>query len=111
MPVIVKTDYNNLKEFIGKEKLNSRQIYWIQKLTEYNFRIKYWSGKSNPTDSLLWYLDYKSLKDEVAKELLLDIQAKLRGIFMIYYTVFLLEECKWFTIIVIEENSLENRPL
>ena len=109
--MIIKTDYNNLKGFIGKEKLNSRQIYWIQKLAEYDFRIKYWPGKSNPADSLLWYPDYKSLRDKVTEELLLDIQVKLRGIFIIYYTVFLLEEYKWFTIIVIKENSLENRPL
>ena len=57
------------------------------------------------------YLDYKPLRDKVAKELLLDIQVKFKGIFIIYYTIFLLEEYKWFTIIVIEENSLENRPL
>ena len=39
--VLVLTDYNNLRRFIGTKSLSSRQVCWAQKLFCYHFCIDY----------------------------------------------------------------------
>jgi hypothetical protein len=108
-PVTVKTDHDNLKRFMDKERLNGRQVRWIQKLAEYDFRIEYRPGKSNPADGPSRRPDHKPRTDEVSEELLPDIRAKLRGIFMTRYAVFPPLERRLFAMMALNENSLGGR--
>ena len=50
-PVVVKTDHNNLKYFMTKRKLNSRQMRWAEELAAFDFVLEYRTGSSNPADS------------------------------------------------------------
>ena len=50
--ILVLTDHNNLRAFMGVKKLSGRQIRWAQELSTYNFRIDYRAGKRNPADGL-----------------------------------------------------------
>src|SRR5437588_10212915 len=45
-PIQVITDHNNLRYFMTTTKLNQRQVYWAEKLAQYDFQINYWPGKS-----------------------------------------------------------------
>ena len=45
--VLVLTNYNNLRRFMGTKSLSSKQIHWAQKLSRYHFRIDYSQGKAN----------------------------------------------------------------
>ena len=50
LPVVVKTDHNNLKYFMTKRKLNSRQMRWAEELAAFDFVLEYRTGSSNPAD-------------------------------------------------------------
>ena len=45
--VFVLMDHNNLRCFMDTKSLNSRQVCWAQKLSQYHFRIDYCQGKVN----------------------------------------------------------------
>jgi Reverse transcriptase (RNA-dependent DNA polymerase)/RNase H-like domain found in reverse transcriptase/Integrase zinc binding domain/Chromo (CHRromatin Organisation MOdifier) domain len=49
-PIVVKTDHNNLKYFMTKRKLNSRQARWAEELAAFDFVLEYRAGRSNPAD-------------------------------------------------------------
>ena len=50
------TNHNNLRWFIDMKSLNSRQVYWAQKLSRYYFQIDYRQGKANKAaDALSQY--------------------------------------------------------
>lgn len=108
--VIVKTDHDNLKRFMQK-KLNGRQVRWAQKLSEFDFRIEYRPGRSNPADGPSRRPDHKPLTDEVAEELLPSIRAKLKGVFMTRRAVFTHQNRQVFIAMKPVENPLENRTL
>ena len=46
----ILTDHNNLRGFMGTQKLSRRQAGWALKLTAYDFEIKHRAGKTNPAD-------------------------------------------------------------
>jgi hypothetical protein len=48
--IVVKTDHNNLKYFMTKRKLNSRQARWAEELAAFDFALEYRTGSSNPAD-------------------------------------------------------------
>ena len=103
--VIVKTNHNNLKKFMTG-KLNARQVRWAQKLAEFDFRIEYRAGKSNPADGPSRRPDHKPIIDEVEQELLPSLKAKLKGVFMTRYAVFTHLERRVFAVAEPVENSL-----
>ena len=43
-PFEVHTDHQGLQYFFTKQKLNSRQASWGQKLSEFNFKVLYKKG-------------------------------------------------------------------
>ncbi len=45
--VLVLTDHNNLQRFMDTKSLSSRQVWWVQELSRYHFRIDYRQGKTN----------------------------------------------------------------
>lgn len=61
--ILVLTDHNNLKMFMETICLSSRQIWWAQKLLQYNFKIDYRAGSKNLADTLS-----RSLTDIDAKQ-------------------------------------------
>ena len=109
--VIVKTDHDNLKKFMTG-KLNARQVRWAQKLAEFDFRIEYRPGKSNPADGPSRRPDHKPLINEVEEELLPSLKAKLKGVFMTRYAVFTHLERRVFAAAELVENSsgIRNPP-
>ena len=55
-PVTVLTDHKNLKYFTTTHKLNHHQTCWNEFLSEFNFKIIYWSEVINcVTDTLTHY--------------------------------------------------------
>ena len=57
--ITVLTDHKNLEYFLTTKVLNRRQARWAEILGNYNFVIKYVSGKSNvKSDALSHRLDY-----------------------------------------------------
>jgi hypothetical protein len=50
IPISVITDHNNLRYFMSQRQLNRRQSRWAMELSEFNFRLSYSPGKSNPAD-------------------------------------------------------------
>jgi hypothetical protein len=62
--IVIKTDYNNLKYFITKRKLNSRQIRWAEELAIFDFILEYRPGHSNPADRPLRRPDFAADIDE-----------------------------------------------
>jgi len=50
-PVSVITDHNNLRYFMSQRQLNRRQSRWAMELSEFNFRLSYAPGNSNPADA------------------------------------------------------------
>jgi hypothetical protein len=56
--IIIRIDYNNLKYFIIKKRLNKKQTRWAKKLVKFDFKIKYYLEVINFTNSLSRRLDY-----------------------------------------------------
>ena len=50
IPISIITDHNNLRYFMSQRQLNRRQSRWAMELSEFNFRLSYSPGKSNPAD-------------------------------------------------------------
>jgi len=77
-PIIVLTDHNNLRYFMKTTSLNRRQSRWALALAEYDFEIKYRTGKTNPADGPSRRPDYDGgADDEIC---LPTLQNKLRNI-------------------------------
>jgi hypothetical protein len=47
LTIMVFTIYQNMRYFMTSKVLNQHQIYWEEKLFEYDFRIVYRSGSKN----------------------------------------------------------------
>ena len=60
--IVVLTDYANLVWFMTTLNLTQRQLKWVKKLTEYDFKVIYWEGKKNSADDLLRQFDYELSK-------------------------------------------------
>jgi hypothetical protein len=45
--LVVKTNHNNLRHFMGQKDLNERRQKWVSKLQAYDFDIKYVKGRKN----------------------------------------------------------------
>ncbi len=58
--VLVLIDHNNLCRFIDIKNLNSRQVCWAQKLSQYHFRIDYRQGKANVAADVLPHFSQRS---------------------------------------------------
>ena len=43
--MIVNTDHNNLTYFKAAQKLNQKQVCWMQELVEFDFELQHVSGK------------------------------------------------------------------
>ena len=50
--------FNLNSKFVIKSKLTVRQVYALKELCEYDFKIIYQPGRSNPADRLSKHLDY-----------------------------------------------------
>ncbi len=48
--IVVYSNYNNLKYFLIKKTLSDRQVCQAEGLGEFDFLIKYYTGKSNLAD-------------------------------------------------------------
>ena len=77
--VIVLTDHNNLKYFMTTKALNPRQARWAETLAQFDFEIRYRTGKSNPADGPSRRPDYKPSDDERATVGLPTLQSKLQA--------------------------------
>ena len=104
--VIVKTDHQNLKDFLVNPKPNRRQVRWIQQLAEYDFVIEYRPGKSNPADGPSRRPDHKPEGDEVVELLLPSLREKLRGAYRSLDVVLVGEERQ----ILALQSSRESSP-
>ena len=62
--IVVKTDHNNLKYFMTKRKLNSRQMRWAEELAAFDFVLEYRPGRSNPADGPSRRPDFAAGVDE-----------------------------------------------
>ncbi|GAA5958537.1 hypothetical protein JCM8115_002497 [Rhodotorula mucilaginosa] len=51
LPVVVKSDHNNLSYFRTCRQLNARQARWYCDLVEFDFVIQHLPGKKNPADA------------------------------------------------------------
>ena len=62
---IVKTDHNNIKFFLKKQKIEGKRARWALKLSEYDYEIQHIAGKQNTlADSLSRRPDYMEGKIE-----------------------------------------------
>src|SRR6266516_2204659 len=77
--VIVLTDHNNLKYFMTTKALNPRQARWAETLAQFDFEIRYRTGKSNPADGPSRRPDYKPTGDERATVAVPTLQGKLQA--------------------------------
>ena len=59
-PIKVLIDHNNLEYFMTIKVLSGQQARQAEALLQYNFKIMYCPGKTNPANRLLRYLDYKT---------------------------------------------------
>ena len=50
---MIKINYKNFIEFIIKNKLNRKQVYWVETLVEYYFKIKYIKSNNNIRANIL----------------------------------------------------------
>ena len=55
---LVLTDHTNLWFFMMTTKLSCRQAQWAEKLSAFDFWVKYRAGKKNPADELSRQSDY-----------------------------------------------------
>jgi hypothetical protein len=80
-PFTVKTDHRNLLSFMKTKNLNSRQVRWAERLSEYHFVIQHSPGKINPADGPSRRPDYtegahieaKHAADTMLKQLQLQL--------------------------------------
>ncbi len=77
--VVVLTDHNNLKYFMSTKALNPRQARWAETLAQFDFEIRYRTGKSNPADGPSRRPDYKPTGDERATVAVPTLQGKLQA--------------------------------
>ncbi len=61
--ICVITDHNNLRYFMMIKKLNAQQMHWAEKLTAFNFHIKYHRDKLNSANASLRRLNIMKLND------------------------------------------------
>ncbi|SLM35176.1 t18348probable pol truncated-rice blast fungus magnaporthe gypsy retrotransposon [Lasallia pustulata] len=47
LPVEIFTDHKALEHFMNSKELTRRQVRWVEKLSEYNFKIMYQTGAKN----------------------------------------------------------------
>ena len=78
--VIVLMDHNNLKYFMSTKKLNPRQARWAETLAQFDFDIRYRTGKTNPADGPSRRPDYRPSDDRRATVALPTLQSKLQAI-------------------------------
>jgi hypothetical protein len=58
-PILVFTNHQNLRYFTTLKVLNQRQVYWAEKLSEFDFQIVYWAGSRNgKLDALSRHSEY-----------------------------------------------------
>ena len=76
--VVVLSDHNNLKYFMTKKKLTGRQARWAESLAEYDFRIEYRTGRTNPADGPSRRPDYQHSDETEDVGMLPTLQNKLR---------------------------------
>ena len=62
--VLVLTDHNNLRRFMGTKSLSSRQVRWAQELSCYYFQIDYCQDKANGVADTLSQYPQQSVKKE-----------------------------------------------
>ena len=62
--VLNLTDHNNFRRFMDIKSLSSRQVYWAQKLFQYNFEIDYCYGKGNSAIDALSRFPQRSQDEE-----------------------------------------------
>ena len=77
--VVVLTDHNNLKYFMTTKTLNPRQARWAETLAQFDFEIRYQTGKSNPADGPSRRPDYKPLDDGRATVGVPTLRSKLQA--------------------------------
>ena len=58
IPISIIIDHNNLRYFMAQCQLNHHQSRWAMELSEFNFRLSYSPGKSNPADPPSHCKDY-----------------------------------------------------
>ena len=77
----VITDHNNLRYFMTTKKFNARQMRWAEKLTAFNFNIKYRRDKLNFADASLKRSDIIKSNDseENNDKFLSTLRNKLRN--------------------------------
>ena len=63
--VLMLTDHLNLQFFMMTMMLNWWQAHWAEKLSAYDFWVKYWAGRKNPTDRLLRRLNFQNSDQSV----------------------------------------------
>ena len=63
--VLVLTDHLNLWFFMTMMMLNQWQAHWAEKLSAYDFWVKYWVGRKNPADRLLRRSDFQDSDQSV----------------------------------------------
>ena len=89
-PVIILTDYKNLKYFTITHKLNHHQAHWNEFLSEFNFNIIYWSEVINSVaDVLIYYAgnsfcNEKNLQNAHQYQTILEGQQLQLNIFNVY---------------------------
>ena len=75
---MVLLDHNNLKYFMTKKKLTSRQARWAEGLAKFDFRIKYRAGSKNLADGPSRRPDYSKPEESINDGMLPTLQNKLR---------------------------------
>ena len=66
--VLILTDHSNLQFFMTMMMLNQWQAHWAEKLSAYNFWVKYWAGWKNSADRLLRRSDYQNSEQRVKSQ-------------------------------------------
>ncbi|SLM34160.1 gag polymerase env [Lasallia pustulata] len=65
LPVEIFTDHKALEHFMTSKELTCQQVYWAEKLSEYNFKIMYQTGAKNvKADALTRKLRDKQINEE-----------------------------------------------
>ena len=71
---IINTNHNNLTYFKAVQKLNQKQVCWMQELVEFNFELRHISGKHHiPANFLSQPFDADQGKDDNKEMVLLPL--------------------------------------